>query len=194
MVVFYVFLFLAFNGQMMVECRFLRLQAQILSVRFWMTEPEAEESPRYESADEGLASDFARLGLSSSVGQPVQPDSETRQAPALNWQLGWLGNREARIFAQPPGSPNLADLEQYFASQRAAGGNRLEIRYYAVWSLPLCRDRQNWIGLHVGLDSRAYAAILAANQNVYASIRFRRFDNLQTARFGFERGGRSSPS
>ncbi len=69
----------------MVECRLLRLQAQILSVRFWMTEPEAEESPRYESADEGLASDFARLGLSSSIGQPVQPDSEN-----------WVGLETAR--------------------------------------------------------------------------------------------------
>ena len=69
------------------------------------------------------------------------------------------------------------ELGRRFALRSAS---REDLRFYVVWRVDRATDPTRLTGLHAGLNSRAYEHILAENQHVFAGLRFRRVDSLES--------------
>lgn len=156
------------------------------------TEPEAEESPGVAGTDEDLAGAFSRLAISETrrpgaqeIPQADRPGlpSSLRSVPARRLVLGSQTGYE---FSDPrvPGERGLEILSRALSDRYPTGGAR-ELRFYVVWLVPNFEGPELLSGLHVGLDSSAYSALLRANQGVFEGLRWRRVRTLLLARQAF---------
>lgn len=72
-------------------------------------------------------------------------------------------------------------LSERYPSHRTG----LELRYYVVWLIPNHTGEEQLSGIHVGLDTSAYSALIRANQGVFEGLRWRRVRSLILARRAF---------
>ncbi len=163
------------------------LQAQSVSKIVCMAEPDPEEDPGYETAEEGLEQSFERL----SIRDPPHQDTPNRDLQIGPRQRGELPSVELTagvtrgcILAIPSGQ-TLADLDRNLNLRFREPSGVVSHRVYVVWVVPNYRGPLILPGLHTGRDTRAYDAILAANGGIFEGTRFRRVENLRTGRVIF---------
>ena len=155
-------------------------------------EPEAEESPGFASADEGLSEDFARLTVqpsakarprASSVVVPRAAGSQElhRANPRDSVRIGAFVGRELTN-PRIPGEEGLRLLYRGLCDLYPQRPGRPELRIYVVWVVPRYTGHWDLAGLHLGLDIRAYGAILEANRGEFTGLRFRRVQDLVAGR------------
>ena len=152
-----------------------------------MTEPDPEVSPGRETTEEGLTEAFGRLAIRNTP----QPPAVVRNQYTGPRQRGDLPNIELTpgvtrgcILTIPDGQ-TLADLDRNLNRRFPGGSVETELRAYVVWLVPRYQGPLILAGLHIGRNSRAYAAILAANGDIFEGIRFRRVPSLSAGRVAF---------
>ena len=177
----------------MIECLFMRLAASSKGLLMEEAEPEAEESPGVAGTEEGLAEAFSRLAV-SEPRRPVAPEAPRAERSALPPFLRSvpsrtleLGDRRGFEFSDPrvPGERGLEILSRALSERYPSNRTGLELRYYVVWLVPNHTGEEQLSGLHVGLDSSAYSALIRANQGVFEGLRWRRVRSLILARRAF---------
>ena len=153
-------------------------------------EPEAEESPGFASADEGLAEDFARLSVQpsakarprdSQVAALSAGSQSLHRPPRDSVRIGTFVGRELTN-PRVPGEEGLRLLYRGLCNLYPQRPGRPELRIYVVWVVPRYTGELDLAGLHLGLDIRAYGAILEANQGEFTGLRFRRVQDLVAGR------------
>ena len=122
----------------------------------------------------------------SSEGEEAENQPETEQDPLTE--------------EEPPAEPDpLSDPRTALVVQRGAtrllgrvGRTPAEagvtspglVRWYSVWYIP-DRHYTEVAGVHWGVETTAYSAIIELNKGHFGGIRWRRYDSLEAAQRGF---------
>lgn len=156
-------------------------------------EPEAEESPGTAEVEEGLTRAFSQLtvGASPRTAVPEIPRAERSDLPPAFRTAGarrlTLGSQVGLVFSDPvvPGERGLEILGRALAERYPLVRGGPEVRFYVVWQVPNYVCAEELSGLHVGLDTAAYSALVRANQGVFEGLRWRRVRTLVLGRRAF---------
>ncbi len=148
-------------------------------------EPEAEDSPRDPDL-ENLQVVLQRLTIDPRPPLATPSRAATGSGPIdtglnltgvrlnlANARFGWV----IRDYPRPVVDA-LRDLSTLLHRRYPQGPGGVELRFYTVWVVPRYQGEEHLEGIHAGADSAAYSAILAANENQFSGLRFRRVDSL----------------
>ena len=103
---------------------------------------------------------------------------------------------ETTVVAAEPPSATSPSEETIFRVSNAVGSleaptgvnwsdPKVDFRIYAVWIVPRAAEPRGWAGLHWGCGTVVYSALINLNRGEFSGLRWRRFNNFDTALAGF---------